>query len=69
MAFRMRQSETTTKLAATTVEVAKDIETKTGVHTGFLQNGSMTIAANKAWLEECKQIHTVSQYNHMLCYY
>ena len=59
MAFRMRTTETTTKLAATTIDVAKEIEEKTGVHAGFLENGCLTVAADENWLHECKQIHTV----------
>ena len=59
MLYRVRRTETDTKLAAITRELASEIEQETGVHTGFLQNGGITIATDEAWLYELKELHTV----------
>lgn len=59
MVFRVRRTETDTKLAAMTVKLAEEIEEETGVHAGFLRNGGITVATDEAWLHELKIMHTV----------
>lgn len=63
MNFRVRNTETETRLAATTRTLVDEIREETGVDTGYLVNGALTIASSKAWLSEAKQLHTVSR-NH-----
>lgn len=60
MAFTSRNTETETRLAAMTRELVDTIEEETGVNTGFLINGGLTLASSEPWLCELKQLHTVS---------
>ena len=60
LVWSLRPNDIDVELLRTSRELMQSLETETGIHTGWINNGGLFIASSKERLDEYKRLMTVN---------